>query len=70
MISFDILTQKCYESDLIRPEIENQRKWYPIDPNINMWCEYDPSNQNLKFELIPSWFDPSFPYLVFCGRNQ
>jgi hypothetical protein len=27
----DILTQKHYESDLIRPEIENQSKWYPID---------------------------------------
>jgi len=31
--------QKRYESDLIRPEIENQSKWYPIDPIINMWCE-------------------------------
>jgi hypothetical protein len=32
MIRFDILTQKRYESDLIRPEIENQRKRYLIDP--------------------------------------
>jgi hypothetical protein len=39
MIRFDILTQKRYESDLIRAEIENQSKQYPIDPKINMWCE-------------------------------
>jgi hypothetical protein len=70
MIRFDIITQKRYESDLIRPEIENQIKWYPIDPKINMWCDVDPINQIVKFELIPNWFDLIFPYLVFCGRNQ
>jgi hypothetical protein len=32
-----MLTQKYYESDLIRPEIENQSKQYPIDHKINMW---------------------------------
>jgi hypothetical protein len=35
-IRFDMLMQKHYESDLIRPEIENQRKRYPIDPKIKM----------------------------------
>jgi hypothetical protein len=39
MIRFDILTQTRYESDLIRPEIENQREQYPIDPKINIWCD-------------------------------
>ena len=39
VISFDILAQKRYESDLIRPEIENQSKQYPIDPKINIWRE-------------------------------
>jgi len=29
MIRFDILTQKRYESDLIRPEFETQSKRYP-----------------------------------------
>jgi len=29
---------KSYESDLIRPEIENQSKRYSIDLKINMWC--------------------------------
>jgi hypothetical protein len=38
-ITFDILTQRCYESNLIRPEIENQRKGYPINPKINMLCD-------------------------------
>jgi hypothetical protein len=65
-----MLTQKRYESDLIRPEIENQSKQYPIDPQINMWCDKDPSNQGTKLELIPSWFDLIFPCLVFCSRNQ
>jgi hypothetical protein len=36
MIRFDILTQKCYESDLIRPEIETQSQRYAIDPKLNM----------------------------------
>jgi hypothetical protein len=39
MIRFDILMQKCYESDLIIPEIENQTQRYPINLNINMWCD-------------------------------
>jgi len=39
MIRFDILTQKRYESDLIRPEIEIQRKRYAIDPKLNMLCD-------------------------------
>jgi hypothetical protein len=34
-----MLTQKHYESNLIRPEIENQSQRYPIDPKINMWYE-------------------------------
>jgi hypothetical protein len=38
MIRFDMLTQKSYKSDLIRPKIENQSKKYPIDPKINIWC--------------------------------
>jgi hypothetical protein len=38
MIRFDILTQKCYELDLVRPEFENQRKRYPIDPKFDMRC--------------------------------
>jgi hypothetical protein len=46
--------QKRYESNLIRPEIENQRKRYPIDPKINIWCDKDPSNQRIIFKLIPS----------------
>jgi len=29
--------KKRYESNLIRPEIENQSKWYAIDPKIKMW---------------------------------
>jgi hypothetical protein len=33
---FDILAQKHYESDLIRPETENQSKRYPIGPKSNM----------------------------------
>ena len=36
VIRFDILTQKRYESDLIRPEIKNQNKRYSIDPKLNM----------------------------------
>jgi hypothetical protein len=36
MRRFDILTQKRYESNLIRPEIETQRKRYEIDPKLNM----------------------------------
>jgi hypothetical protein len=36
MIRFDMLTQKHYESNLIKLEIQNLRKWYPIDPKINM----------------------------------
>ena len=36
MIRFDILTQKCYESDLIGTEIETQSKRYAIDPKLNM----------------------------------
>jgi hypothetical protein len=52
MIRFDILTQKHYESNLIRPEIKNQIKRYPIDPKINTWCDVDPINQIVKFELI------------------
>jgi hypothetical protein len=39
IIRFDILTQRRYESDLIRPEIENQSKRYPIDPKFDMWCD-------------------------------
>jgi hypothetical protein len=31
-----MLTQKHYESNLIRPEIENQIQQYPIDPKLNM----------------------------------
>jgi hypothetical protein len=38
MIRFDILTQKRYESDLVRPEFETQSKRYPIDPKFYMWC--------------------------------
>jgi hypothetical protein len=36
MIRFDILTQKRYEPNLIRPEIETQSKRYVIDPKLNM----------------------------------
>jgi hypothetical protein len=36
MIRFDILTQKRYEPDLIRPEIETQSERYAIDPKLNM----------------------------------
>jgi hypothetical protein len=54
MIRFDMLMQKCYESDLIGPEIENQSKRYPIDPTINMLCDKDPSNQIIKLELANS----------------
>jgi hypothetical protein len=36
MIRFDMLTQKRYESDLIKPEFENLSKQYSIDPKINM----------------------------------
>jgi hypothetical protein len=36
MIRFEILTQKRYESDLIRLEIETQSKRYEIDPKLNM----------------------------------
>jgi len=39
MIRFDILTEKRYESNLIKPEFETQSKRYPIDPKINMWCD-------------------------------
>ena len=39
MIRFDTLTQKRYEWDLIRPEIETQRKRYEINPKLNMWCD-------------------------------
>ena len=51
---FDILTQKHYESEPIRPEIENQSQRYLIDPKINIWCDKNPSNQSVNFELIPS----------------
>jgi len=34
-----MLAQKRYESDLIRPEIENQSKWYSIDSKSNIWCD-------------------------------
>ena len=67
MIRFDMLMQKCYESDLIGPEIENQSKRYPIDPTINMLCDKDPSNQIIKLELANSkliWSNfPLFSYL-------
>jgi hypothetical protein len=53
-IRFDILTQRRYESDLIRPGIENQSKQYPINPKINILCDYDPNNQSINFELILS----------------
>jgi hypothetical protein len=53
-IRFDILTQKRYELDLIRPEIENQSKRYPIDPKHNMWYDQDLGNQCINFYLIPS----------------
>jgi hypothetical protein len=46
--------QKHYESDLIRPEIEHQRKRYQIDPNINILCDKESINESIKFELIPS----------------
>jgi len=36
MIRCCMLTQKHYESNLIRPKIENLSKQYPIDPKINM----------------------------------
>jgi hypothetical protein len=36
MIRFDILTQKRYESDLIRPKIETQSQRYEFDPKLNM----------------------------------
>ena len=36
MIRFDMLTQKRYETDLIKPEFENLSKQYSIDPKINM----------------------------------
>jgi hypothetical protein len=62
--------QKHYESDLIRPEIEHQRKRYQIDPNINILSDKESINESIKFELIPSWFDPLFPRLVFYGKNQ
>jgi hypothetical protein len=39
-----MMMQKRYASDLIRPEIENLRNRYPIDPKINVWCDKDPSN--------------------------
>jgi len=34
-----MLTQKRYESNLIKPKIENQCKRNPIDPKINRWCD-------------------------------
>jgi hypothetical protein len=40
-IRFGILTQKRYESQLIRPEIENQSKYYPIEPKINIWSNME-----------------------------
>jgi hypothetical protein len=39
MIRFDILTEKRYESNLIKPEFETQSKRHPIDPKINIWCD-------------------------------
>jgi hypothetical protein len=39
MTRFAILTQKRYESDLIRPEFESPRKRYAIDPKFDMWCD-------------------------------
>jgi hypothetical protein len=39
-----MLMQQGYESDLFRPEIENQSKRYPINPNIGMLCDWDASN--------------------------
>jgi H2-forming N5,N10-methylenetetrahydromethanopterin dehydrogenase-like enzyme len=33
---FDILTQKHYESNVIRHKIENQSQRYPIDPKISV----------------------------------
>ena len=41
-----------YKSDLIRSEIENQSKQYPIDPKILICCDWDPQNQDIKVELI------------------
>jgi len=37
MTRFDILTQKHYESDLIRPRFETPSKRYPIDPKFDIW---------------------------------
>jgi len=62
--------QKCYEGDMIRPETENQSKRYPIYPKINMWSNKEPSNGFFNFDIIPSWFDVLFHYLVLYGRNQ
>jgi hypothetical protein len=70
VISFDILAQKRYESDLIRPEIENQSKRYAIESQIKMWSDEDPSNRSINFELIASCFDLIFLCLVFCSKNQ
>jgi len=39
MTRFDILTQKRYKSDLIRPEFETQIKRYPIDPKFYILCD-------------------------------
>jgi hypothetical protein len=52
----------------IRPEIENHGKRYPIGPKLNMWCYLDPGNKSIKFEQIPSWFDPIFP-VKFSGAE-
>jgi len=51
---FDILMQKRYESDLVRPEIETQIKRYPIDPKLNMQRLQEPGTRFMKFELIRS----------------
>ena len=34
-----MLSQKHYESNLIRSKIQNLSKQYPIDPKINMYCD-------------------------------
>jgi hypothetical protein len=64
MIRFDILTQKLYESDLIRLEIENQSKRYQLTPKLicgairtlvirfQIWANSDFQTDRRLFELF------------------
>jgi hypothetical protein len=37
---------------LLDPKLKTKANDIQIDVKISMWCNYDPINQSIKFELI------------------